>query len=275
MKSALVWKEFKNGFKQRNFKDLNVGFALDEGIANPKDEYTIFWGERAIQWVMIKATGSTGHASRFIQDNAMNKLIRSINQFLAFRDEQEKILHGGSDVIGCKHSVAKLLGDVATLNLTALKGGVSPDEGKTFALNVVPTEAEAGFDIRIPPTMPFEELEAKLKEWTKEDGVSYQFLIKTPEHHVTSLDTKVNRYWGVMESTFKRLDLKTAPEVFPAATDGRHLRHLNIPVIGFSPINNTPILLHDHNEFLNAQVFLRGIDVYVDIINDLGRSDVS
>jgi len=86
---------------------------------------------------------------------------------------------------------------------------------------------------------------------------------------------KVNRYWGVMESTFKRLDLKTAPEVFPAATDGRHLRYFGIPVIGFSPISNTPILLHDHNEFLNAKVFLRGIDVYVDIIDDLGRSTVS
>ncbi|MBN3316805.1 ACY1 protein, partial [Atractosteus spatula] len=37
---------------------------------------------------------------------------------------------------------------------------------------------------------------------------------------------------------------------------------MGIPAIGFSPMNRTPILLHDHNEFLNEQVFLRGIDIY-------------
>ena len=36
--------------------------------------------------------------------------------------------------------------------------------------------------------------------------------------------------------------------------------------MGFSPMNRTPILLHDHNEFLNEQVFLSGIDVYQRLI---------
>jgi hypothetical protein len=43
------------------------------------------------------------------------------------------------------------LGDVTTLNLTMLKAGVTTD-GQTFQMNVIPTEAEAGFDIRIPPS---------------------------------------------------------------------------------------------------------------------------
>ena len=41
---------------------------------------------------------------------------------------------------------------------------------------------------------------------------------------------------------------------------------LGIPALGFSPMNNTPILLHDHNEFLNEKIFLRGIDIYSDVI---------
>jgi len=28
------------------WKELNVGFALDEGLANPIDEFTVFFGER-------------------------------------------------------------------------------------------------------------------------------------------------------------------------------------------------------------------------------------
>lgn len=38
------------------------------------------------------------------------------------------------------------------------------------------------------------------------------------------------------------------------------------PAIGFSPMNRTPVLLHDHNEFLNEQVFLRGIDIYARLL---------
>lgn len=39
---------------------------------------------------------------------------------------------------------AKCAGDVTTINLTMLKAGVTGDNGKTWALNVIPTEAEAG-----------------------------------------------------------------------------------------------------------------------------------
>lgn len=46
---------------------------------------------------------------------------------------------------------------------------------------------------------------------------------------------------------------------------------LGYPAIGFSPMNNTPILLHDHDEFLNENVFLRGIEIYCEIITALGN----
>ena len=39
-----------------------------------------------------------------------------------------------------------------------------------------------------------------------------------------------------------------------------------IPALGFSPMNNTPILLHDHNEYLNEDVYLRGIDIYCQVL---------
>jgi hypothetical protein len=45
----------------------------------------------------------------------------------------------------------KKLGDVTTINLTVLKAGVSSDGGKSYAMNVIPTEAIAGFDVRISP----------------------------------------------------------------------------------------------------------------------------
>lgn len=45
---------------------------------------------------------------------------------------------------------------------------------------------------------------------------------------------------------------------------------LNIPALGFMPMPNTPILLHDHDEFINADVYLNGIKIYKEIIRNVG-----
>lgn len=62
----------------------------------------------------------------------------------------------------------------------------------------------------------------------------------------------------------RKLSLET--HVFPGGTDSQFLRAIGIPSIGFSPMNNTPILLHDHDEFLKADVYLRGIEIYHQIL---------
>jgi len=131
------------------FRDLGeVGVALDEGLASPTATTTVFYGERAPMWIVMRATGPTGHGSRFIADTAVAKLIAFANKALAFRAEQEVALGWGP---GCAHCEAKKLGDVTTLNLTMLNAGVSSDGGSTYSLNVIPTAAKAGFDIRVAP----------------------------------------------------------------------------------------------------------------------------
>lgn len=47
---------------------------------------------------------------------------------------------------------------------------------------------------------------------------------------------------------------------------------LNIPALGFMPMPNTPVLLHDHDEFLNADVYLNGINIYEKIIENVGNA---
>jgi len=36
-----------------DFKNLNVALALDEGLANPTDKFTVFYGERAVWWLKV------------------------------------------------------------------------------------------------------------------------------------------------------------------------------------------------------------------------------
>lgn len=37
-------------------------------------------------------------------------------------------------------------------------------------------------------------------------------------------------------------------------------------------MNNTPVLLHDHDEFLQADVYLEGIEIYKKIINNVANA---
>jgi aminoacylase len=58
-----------------------------------------------------------------------------------------------------------------------------------------------------------------------------------------------NPWWTLLEEAVRKANGKLGkPEIFPAATDARYYRELGLPAIGFSPMANTPILLHDHNE---------------------------
>lgn len=58
-----------------------------------------------------------------------------------------------------------------------------------------------------------------------------------------------NPWWLLLEEAVKSAGGKLGkPEIFPASTDARYFRQLGLPAFGFSPMANTPILLHDHNE---------------------------
>jgi aminoacylase len=239
------------------FAALNVGVCIDEGLANPTDAFTVFYGERTPDWVKITATGNTGHGSRFIEGTATEKLLSTVNEMMEYRKEMFDKLHKGH------HECGMRLGDVTSINLTWLKAGLD------YQLNVVPTVAEAGFDIRIPPGQG-EAVAEKLKQWTDKEGMTVTHTNKLIPNVVTPI-TPDSVWWTNIKDTLASLNMKVETEIFPASTDSRFVRSLNIPAFGFSPINNTPILLHDHNEFLNEKVYLRGIDIYVKLITNIAN----
>ena len=63
--------------------------------------------------------------------------------------------------------------------------------------------------------------------------------------------------------------MKLNQRIFPAATDIRYIRQIGIPAFGFSPMNHTPVLLHDHDEYLNENIFLRGIEIYETVLEQI------
>uniref|UniRef100_A0A6Q2ZHQ8 N-acyl-aliphatic-L-amino acid amidohydrolase n=1 Tax=Esox lucius TaxID=8010 RepID=A0A6Q2ZHQ8_ESOLU len=216
------------------------------GLANPGEAFTVFYGERNPWWITVRCPGNPGHGSRFVENTAAEKLRSIINSFLDFREKEKGRLNT---------SECFTLGDVTTVNMTMVKGGV--------AYNVIPAEMDVSFDLRIPPTVNLQEFEEQIKQWCKEagEGITYDFAQKHMNQNMTSTDES-DPWWNAFSTTCKAMNMTLEKEIFPAATDSRFIRAVGLPAIGFSPMNRTPILLHDHNEFLNEQVFLKGIQVY-------------
>jgi len=101
-----------------------------------------------------------------------------------------------------------------------------------------------------------------------EEGVTYKFLGGSMVNNAS--DISDDSFWfKILKNSLEQMKLEIDLQIFPAATDCRYIRNKGIPSFGFSPINATPILLHDHNEFLNEKIFLRGIEIFTKIIHDL------
>lgn len=237
--------------KTNDFKDLNVGFALDEGMASPSEEFALFYGERCIWHLHIHCPGQPGHGSLLLDNTAGEKVQYLLNKFFEFRQKEKKKLQDNPSLT---------IGDVTTVNLTQLQGGVQS--------NVVPPELIFVIDCRIPVTVDIKKFEETINQWCKEagEGIFIEYEQKQPQVAVTKLDSS-NPFWIAFKQAADKLNLKLKPQIFPGGTDSRYVRSVGLPAIGFSPMNHTPILLHDNDEYLNTNIFLRGIGIYCDLIS--------
>ena len=136
------------------FKKMNVGLALDEGLASPDETMPLYYGERNAYWVKFHCKGNPGHGSRFIEGAPGEKIRILLNKLLDYREQQRKLLESDDKL---------LLGDVTSVNLTMLSGGVQ--------MNVVPSELVAGFDIRISPKTNLQQFEKFLEKICQEVGM--------------------------------------------------------------------------------------------------------
>lgn len=118
--------------KTNVFHCLNVGFALDEGIASPDQVFPVFYAERSVWRVDFICHGSTGHGSLLLENTAGEKMRYILDRMMDFRAQQVEKLKKNPEIS---------IGDVTTVNLTILSGGVQS--------NVVPSSLTALFDCRL------------------------------------------------------------------------------------------------------------------------------
>jgi aminoacylase len=269
--------------KLEEFKTLNVGFILDEGklkrkvfkllclaffsgLASETDVFQVYYGDRSAMWIEITVKGNTGHGSRLIENTAAEKVQFLINEMLKYRTDEKERLEKSQTT-----DKPLQLGNITTTNLTKMSGGVQ--------INVVPDQYTLGFDCRIKPDGydSFKQfLNDLIKRVPKKDDNEVYISFLQDSGPLVLTDVEKPSWWL---SSFKRscdeMKCKLNWTVFPAGTDSRYLRNAGYPAIGFSPMIHTPVLLHDHNEYLDKDVFLNGIEIYVKLIENLTNEQSS
>ncbi|KNA12602.1 hypothetical protein SOVF_124430 [Spinacia oleracea] len=244
------------------FEKMNVAFVLDEGMPSPNEKYLAYYAERSLMWLVIKATGEPGHGAKLYDNTAMENLLKSMESVRSFRASQFDMVKAG----------LKEEGEVISVNMVFLKAGTQTPTG--FVMNLQPSEAEAGFDIRVPPTADLESLEKRIaEEWAPASrNMTFEFIQKDPlvdkfGKPILTVADSSNPWWFLFEEAIQNVGgILEKPEILLGATDASFFRQRGLPAIGFSAIANTPDRVHDHNEFLNQEEYLKGVDIYASII---------
>ena len=143
----------------------------------------------------MTCNGSPGHGSRFLENTAAEKAQKVINRLLEFRAQEKLRLESNPQLT---------LGDVTTVNLTLMQGGVQ--------VNVVPDKFVINFDIRITPTTKLQQFEDMLRGWLAEAGsdIEVEFLVKFTDQTLTSVDEK-DPWFSAMSAAFKKHNLNVKP----------------------------------------------------------------
>ncbi|XP_039805544.1 aminoacylase-1-like isoform X2 [Panicum virgatum] len=256
---------FEKFAQSEEFRALNIGFMLDEGQASPTDVFRVFYADRLVWRLIVKAAGAPGHGSRMFDGAAVDNLMDCLETVSGFREAQFGMVKAGE----------RGPGEVVSVNPVYMKAGIPSPTG--FVMNMQPSEAEVGFDLRLPPTADIEQIKRRVKEeWAPaHKNLTYELTQKGPVtdgagHPIFTATDESNPWWSVFEQAITSAGGKLSkPEILSSTTDSRFVRQLGIPALGFSLMSNTPILLHDNDEFLEDKVFLRGIKVYEHVIRAL------
>ncbi|PVV04243.1 hypothetical protein BB560_001259 [Smittium megazygosporum] len=247
----------KTFVETQDFRELNVGFDLDEGLLGADERYTFLYAERTAAQVIYTTHGNTGHGSQFIEGTAIEKMIPIVNALMEKRAINKKALKEfESDGSNFRS------GEITSVNLTMFNGGKQA--------NVVPATYTVTFDIRVSPDDDFAQFKAWLLDLAKQNDAEIRFILPDEDRTITPIDRN-NKFIDTFFTSLQKRGIEPVPIICPGITDARHVRSKGVPAFGFCPINNHAMLAHQHDEFVHESSFLKGIDIYYDLVSDLAN----
>ncbi|XP_048480398.1 uncharacterized protein LOC105392298 [Plutella xylostella] len=169
--------------RSEDFKRLNVGFALDEGLPTTDDTLIVTNVDKRPWQMEFTIRGVAGHGSSMQgMDTAAVKLRRLLDVIMEFREDQMKI----SD------SLEKDDGSFTSVNVNIVQGGI--------ATNIVPSEFRLVVDMRLAITAKASDMDEMISSWIMATGANttVKFIRKVEESPATAVDDS-NPYWLALQ----------------------------------------------------------------------------
>ncbi|KAG6459222.1 hypothetical protein O3G_MSEX011263 [Manduca sexta] len=237
------------------FQALNVGFALDEGMSSSEDVLYATYEDRRPWQIQFVVHGEGGHGFTMPDATAAVKVVKLMNVITKYRDVQRNLMRSARRTD---------YGAYTSININILKGG--------YAENVIPSKMSVVMDMRLASYANISDIEDLVQEWLKVTGntTEVSFIRREDVSGTTKLDDS-NLYWTALKGTVNRLGYEIKPIICPATSDMLVLRNRGVPAVGFSTKVHTESRIHSKNEYLNVETFLRGIDIYLEVIKSLGN----
>ncbi|KAJ0175489.1 hypothetical protein K1T71_008648 [Dendrolimus kikuchii] len=238
------------------FRHLNIGFALDEGyVSNSENLVHAMYQDRRPWQMEFTIHGQGGHGFAIPDGSAVENAYKMLKLISQFREEQKAI----------KKSTNYLdFGAYTSVNVNVLKAG--------FAINVIPSKVLVGVDMRLSADFEISDVEKMVKSWMDAAGnnTEISYIRRVDRSDKTAMDNS-NPFWVAMERALTNFGMEVVPAVCPATTDILPLRNMGIPAIGFSAKTATASRYHNKDEYLNVKTFIKGIDVYYEVIKAIAN----
>ncbi|KAH9634482.1 hypothetical protein HF086_005475 [Spodoptera exigua] len=139
-------------------------------------------------------------------------------------------------------------------------------------LDIQALNRQSLFDDDMMMKCQFLDVSVQINSWLRAAGNnnSVIYIRRENESGITSVDD-TNPFWVSIRNTLNGMGIELKPVVKAAMSDAVYIRNKGIPTIGFATKTRTIHRLHAKDEYQNVETFLRGIDIYTEVLKDLAN----
>lgn len=264
---------------QHQWPEVQATYVLDEGGIGTRDLFSadgklifgVAVGEKQILWARLVATGTSGHGSQPIEDNANDRLVAALSALGPFM--QAHAAQQSPLVAEFRRRCGRLADNkftraiqADTVSLTSLRSGV----GDPPKANVIPSRAAATLDFRLLPDTDQAAFQRELGKLWDKPGLSLEVIHSTSDTPVSSQDTPLFR--SLEKALLQEYpEAVVTPYLVPFGTDSNSFRQKGCQAYGFGPaVLSASIVasMHSDAERLPVDQITPGLRIYYRAVAD-------
>lgn len=236
------------------FKQLNVGFVVDEGHASGDlNMFDLKVAERKPIQVRVFGKGDQAHGSKLHCFNAVHELVNFLGEIAKLHSQQQQASEGNDP------------GKFLSLNISSLEAGIKKQDGHV-ALNMVPPYAQATIDIRVPAHIKNSQIKKEFEELlSKFACLEYKVEAEATQERVDQ--NYHTALYAALANAISKQGGATRPHYFEASSDLRFYHALGIDGIGLTPFT-VQDNIHGINESVPIAQLEKAQALFVQFLHD-------